>query len=482
MTAILISAGVPQTYDRFSDRLIFPFRDERGRAIGFGGRVLGDGVPKYLNSPQTALFDKSGTLYALDRAKDAIRASGTAVVVEGYMDVIAAHQFGIRNVVATLGTALTERHVQLLKRYARRVTLAMDADAAGIEAAMRGEEVVRRAGAAGPDAPVATVVDWTGMVRLHAVSPVEVHVFTVPQGKDPDEAIRADPAAFTALAAQAVPPFEFRLRHELAKADRTNPRALLEVADRLLPVIAGVSDRALQAHYLAQLATATGAREDDLRARLQSGGAAAERPRPVPLRERADRAPSGPPAAASPTRAGEAAKQETLCLRLLYTYGSLRTEGMLIEEDLFTDAANRFLFHVWRGSPDLSRVPDLLDAAMAAQLSTILQQRIPPYDDAQAARALADVVGRMRLQRLEERKRLLAAALHEAEAAADRAAVVVLARAFLDEGGELPADGAEREAALQALTDLALGVDLHRLEAALRKHTTFSGQPPASES
>lgn len=464
LQAGLLSEGEHNRYDRFRNRLIFPIRDDRGRVIGFGGRVLGDALPKYLNSPQTPLFDKSGVLYALDRAKDAIRASQSAVVVEGYMDVIAAHQFGITNVVATLGTALTERHVALLKRFTKRVILAMDADAAGIEAAMRGDEVVRRAGASDPDAPVETTVDWTGMVRLHAVSPVDVHVFTVPSGKDPDEAIRADPAAFSALAERAVPPFQFRLRHELAKVDRADSRAMLELADRLLPVIGGVSDRSLQSLYLSQLATATGVREEELGVRLRDVSGATPRPTAVTLRERGD----STPVALSHGPVGGRAKQEALALRLLYSYACLRTDGALLEEDLFTDAANRYLFQVWRGSPDLSLLPELLDPAMAGRLSEVLQVRIPPFDDDQAARALIDAVARMRLQRLDQRKRLLAASLGDSIAEADGAAMLTLARDFLAGGDALP-EGADAEAAFQALTDTELGMRLHQMEAALRQ-------------
>jgi DNA primase len=473
----LLTEGERGAYDRFRDRLIFPIRDERGRAIGFGGRVLGDGMPKYLNSPQTPVFDKSGTLYALDRARDAIRAAGSAVVVEGYMDVIAAHQHGITNVVATLGTALTEKHVQILKRYTRRVTLAMDADAAGQEAMSRGLAVLDGT-AKDADAPLETTVDWRGMVRLHAVSPVEVAVFTVPQGKDPDDLIRADPDAFTRLAEAAVSPFDFRLRHELGKVDRSNPRALLEVADRLLPVVAGVSDRALQARYLSDLAGATGVREEDLRGRLRDADGTRPAAAPLALKERARPAVAAPlpepEEGVAPTRGPAAStaagvlKQEMLCLRLLYSYAGLRTDGMLLEEDLFTDAANRYLFQVWRASPDLSRVPDLLDDTLASALRAVLQMEIPRFDEAKAARALADVTARIRFRRKEEEKRLSAVTLREAEGGVDRAAMLELARAFLAGEDSLPQEGAESEAALQALRDLQAGMELHRLEAALR--------------
>ena len=132
-----------RTYDRFRDRLIFPIRDVDGRVIGFGGRALRpDQQPKYLNSPQNELFDKGNNLYALDQARDTIRKQGQVIVVEGYMDALIPHQAGFTNVVATLGTALTERHVQVLRRQsAREIVLCLDNDAAGLRAALRGSGV-----------------------------------------------------------------------------------------------------------------------------------------------------------------------------------------------------------------------------------------------------------------------------------------------------------------------------------------------------
>lgn len=486
LQAGLLSEGERGAYDRFRDRLIFPIRDERGRAIGFGGRVLGDGLPKYLNSPQTSLFDKSGTLYALDRAKDAIRAAQSALVVEGYMDVIAAHQYGIKNVVATLGTALTEKHVQILKRYTKRALLAMDADASGQQAMNRVLAAMDSSASPDPAAPVEAIVDWTGMVRLHAVSPVEIRVFTWPgsEGKDFDELIRSDAegsrAIINAAWETASPPFEFRLRHELSTADRTDARAMVELADRLLPALAAISDRALQARYLSNLANATGVREEDLRGRLREGRAKVA-PAAMPLRERASRpapraaeqepaeAEQDPIAPAHGPVAGAAqAKQEMLCLRLLYSFESLRTDGMLLEEDLFTDAANRYLFQVWRGSPDLARVPEQLDDTMAAQLSAVLHVPTPPFDGAQAARALTDAVSRMRLRRLEERKRLMIGAVRDAEATVNRTRMAELAHSFFRGDDNLPEKEAESEAALETLRDYQAAVEFHQMETAIR--------------
>ena len=133
-------------YDRFRNRLMFPIRDHTGRVVGFGARTLDkDGIPKYLNSPQTALFDKSNLLYGLDLARRHIREARQAVIVEGYMDAIQGWQAGFRNIVAQMGTALTETQLRLLKRYTKRFVIALDADAAGVQATMRSLEVAREA-------------------------------------------------------------------------------------------------------------------------------------------------------------------------------------------------------------------------------------------------------------------------------------------------------------------------------------------------
>ncbi len=469
VTAGLVVNGERGVHDRFRGRVMFPIADERGRIIGFGGRVLGDGVPKYLNTPQTALFDKGATLYALHRAKDAIRATGAAVVVEGYMDAIAAHQHGIPNVVATLGTALTERHITVLKRYARQVILAMDADAAGIEAALRGEELVRAA-AADADAPAQVVVDWRSLVRVQAAAPLEVRVFTVPQGKDPDEAIRADPDAFRELTRQAVPPFEFRLRHELHALDRDDPRARLALAERLLPLAAAVADRALQAQYLARIAQVTAIPESILAERLrQTATAGRSAARPLRLRERAER-PDTPP---SPEPRLPGARLEAACLRLLFTYHALRPLGLALEEELFHEPAYRALFAAWRAAT--GEVPDDLPEPLREQVSGILAERLPPYDEVTARRALEDIAARLRLRHLEDRARLLATAVAEAESNADPAAATALALAALS-GTQATAEGSTATLAEWLVQHVDLTTHRHLLEATLR--TSRPGNRP----
>lgn len=250
-------------YEMFRERLIFPIRDAAGKTIGFGGRTLGDSQPKYLNGPQTPFFDKSGCLFALDLARAAIRQSGQAIIVEGYLDALIAHQYGFQDVVATLGTALTERHLELLGRRAREIILALDADAAGQAATRRGLEVAQNAPA---DAVVAVPTPGLrGLVRFQAVRRSQIKVLTLPAGLDPDELIRQDATAWPGLVAAATPVVDFVLsrlgeRHDLATADGKR-----EAVQEAMGVLRDLTDPVEREHYLQRLAAAVGLDESGLR-------------------------------------------------------------------------------------------------------------------------------------------------------------------------------------------------------------------------
>jgi DNA primase len=237
-------------YDRFRDRLVFPIHHLEGEILGFGGRVLGEGSPKYLNSPQTPLFDKSATLYGLYHAKRVIREEELAILVEGYMDVLAAHQAGYRNVVASLGTALTEAHLRLLRRYTSRLTLALDADLAGREATRRGLEVAREA----LGDQVMSVPSPIGLIRYSGSPDAEIEVLTLPPEKDPDEIIRESPTLWRKLLEEARPLMEWYFEHMAEGCDLATARGKSQLAHRLLPMVAGIEDEVTRDHYLTRLA------------------------------------------------------------------------------------------------------------------------------------------------------------------------------------------------------------------------------------
>ncbi|MCC7020509.1 MAG: DNA primase [Ardenticatenales bacterium] len=267
-------------YDYFRNRVVIPIHNVRGEPVGFGARALdADSQPKYLNSPQTPIFDKGRTLFALDRARQTIRDSEEAVVVEGYTDVIRAHAAGFTNVVASLGTALTEHHVALLKRFAKRIVLALDADAAGQAATVRGLDVIREA-AAGDVVPVPTA---RGAVRFASTLEVDLRVAVLPAGKDPDDVIRDDPEGWRSLIAGAAPVLGYLLDALTADLDLNDPSAKQTAAERLIPVIADIPDPIVRSAWMARLADKLRVDERALAARMGQV-ARARTTRPAPRR------------------------------------------------------------------------------------------------------------------------------------------------------------------------------------------------------
>jgi DNA primase len=237
-------------YDRFRNRLMFPIHDRDGNTVGFGGRALGDGQPKYLNTAQTLVFDKSALVYGLDRAKDAIREQDEVVIVEGYMDAITAHQFGFRNVVASMGTALTEPQVAQIKRGSSRIVLALDADAAGQMATLRGLETMTDA----LDAEVRPVPTANGLLRFERKLKADISIAQLVGGKDPDEIIRQDPGAWPDLIRNARPFLDFTIDLLTRDIDLGDPDAKSEAVRRIIPLLRQIPDSVKENHYTRLLA------------------------------------------------------------------------------------------------------------------------------------------------------------------------------------------------------------------------------------
>ncbi|MFL5712078.1 MAG: DNA primase, partial [Chloroflexota bacterium] len=243
-------------YDKFRARVTFPIRDQNGHAVGLGGRLLeGDG-PKYLNSPATPLFDKSRTLYLIDKAKGPIRRSGQAVIVEGYTDALMAHQAGFDNVVASLGTALTPGQVALLTRYAARIVLAYDVDAAG-----------EKAGGAGMSALVGLIGELqrdTSGVKLE-----DVRVARLPQGKDPDDVVREAPAVWEAAIAKAKPLVEYLIDHHRDRFDLKTSSGRIGFVEAVMPAIREIADPLRRDEAIGQVRLASGVEDRVLRQVLE---------------------------------------------------------------------------------------------------------------------------------------------------------------------------------------------------------------------
>jgi DNA primase len=473
LAAGLLVEGERGPYDRFRGRLVFPIRDERGRVAGFGARALDDSVPKYLNTPQSPIFDKGGILYALDRAREHIRSSGQAVIVEGYMDAIAAHQHELGNVVASMGTAITERQVGLLKRYTRNLILALDADLAGSEATLRGIQVAADAA----DRTVIPVPTWRGLIHQQEVLAAEIRVLTLPPGTDPDEVIRRDPEEWRRLVERAKPVADHLFEAMAARLRGvSSPLERSRAAMELVPVLEGLMDPVVQATYVQRLARAleldTAGEETVLRA----------------LRRRGRRAPAAAEDTGSQPALRPAPREprEEYLLTLLLRYPVLRGQGEALSPDLFSLSENRQLFEVWRKAAGqeledvLEEIRRLLPEELHGHLENVLAREIPPFQAEEAGKALEDCIWRMEQRKLELEKLASSLALAESEQEVGPARLAGLARSIQE--GTLPSSQ-EADSTLEAATalveDTEAGIRVHRRP--LERDRDKTREQPAQE-
>lgn len=218
-------------YDRFRNRIVFPIHDIQSRVIGFGGRAVGDDIPKYLNSPETPLFNKSRMLYGLNFARKSITELGYVIVVEGYMDVVTAHQAGFVNSVATMGTALTTDHIKLLSRYTNKVVLSYDSDSAGMKAALKS-------------------------ATMFIEADIDVRIVRLPKGADPDSMIREGRTAeYSSIVSNALPLIDYKLALLTEKYDANIPSGRTAILKEAARIIADVDLFVERERYIKDLIT-----------------------------------------------------------------------------------------------------------------------------------------------------------------------------------------------------------------------------------
>ncbi len=401
VTAGLVVRREGGVVDRLRDRVIFPIRDAGGRVVGFGGRVLKEGDPKYLNTPDTPVFKKGEVLYGLDLARAGIREAGAAVVVEGYFDVITAHQFGFKNVVGTLGTAITPAQARLLKNFCETVILCLDADPAGQAATRRALDLLWR------DLADRTVPVFEGGRRARLSfrdgPGLNVRVALVPAGKDPDEAIRQDPELFRRAVADARPVLDFLIELLPQRFDLSLAEGKSAAAREVAPLLQAVPDPVVRGHYVQKLARSLRVAEADLR--------------PLVTGERPRRGPDQPVEAAGVDLDPDRQKEEEL-LALLFRHPELKALADDLSPDHFGREKTRILFIAWRQAEDGSWV-----AALPPELADYYRELADrPLHGDEPERAIESFRDRLRLleaARLRRALELRDLAIAEAEAAGD---------------------------------------------------------------
>ncbi|MCP4687135.1 MAG: DNA primase [Desulfobacterales bacterium] len=315
-------------YDRFRDRIIFPIMDIGGRVVGFGGRVMDDAMPKYLNSPETPVYNKSRCLYGLNRTKPVCRKTGAVHIVEGYVDLLALYRCGVKNVVATLGTALTPEHVRLLKGHARKMLLVFDSDAAGIKAAERSIGIFMR-------------------------EAVDARIIVLPEGYDPDSYVtRFGAEGFSRAAENALSVISFLIDSAIKKHGLGLEGKIRIVADLKQP-LAAVNDSVARSLYIKELAERIGIDETAILKKIREAsarpgsagrGSAPAGVRPGPAGRGGPPSSAGPGPAPSPREKpavrGEGFKLEQSLISMMLQFpgmlGNIKERGFL---DFFEDPA-----------------------------------------------------------------------------------------------------------------------------------------------
>ena len=397
--------------DAFRGRLMIPIRNGQEELGGFGSRALDDSTPKYLNTARTPVFDKGRILYGLYLAKESARQQGI-VIVEGYMDAIMAHQHGYDNVVASMGTALTEHQVAEVRRLTDRVTMALDADAAGQQATLRSLESSwqvfqnRLAGRS------------RGTTLFQRQDNFELKVAVLTDGKDPDEVIRQSPERWAALVAEGVPLFEYLVTSLTAQIDASTPEGKARIFAILVPFVSAAQEFQ-QDGYLGQLAATLGIQEDTLRAEFKERADRARAARPAPGQRAAPRPSSeegvDPSAFATPDRD----PLEDHCLALLLQYPELLSsvaEAADLAADCFRRPENREIYshltRAWAEAP-AALIPDAaladtlkrgIPEVLVERLDYLGQKRLPPMEPRSRAGALRDVAARLEERHLRELK------------------------------------------------------------------------------
>jgi DNA primase len=336
---------------------MFPIDDIRGRIIGFGGRALDDNQqPKYLNSPQTPLFDKSSTLYGLDLAKEAMRKEEQAVIVEGYMDVILPHQHGFKNIIASMGTAIGENHIAILKKLTKILVLALDPDSAGEEATLRSVGLENSLGS-------------------------EIRVAILPEGQDPDEIVNQDPQRWHDIIKAAVPILDYSFDKAAAGLDLKSSRGKTSAIEALMPIVSQIKDVVRQTYYVDKLAALVGQSPRKIELLLQN-------------RKAARNIKKSPAEAA---KASVANPVEEYCLAVILKNPELKEQYAGLLPEYFDGSENREVYNVIRSCEDLSQVKASLDSSLWEHYDRLVSH--PILANKMEAK-LADAVLRLREEHL----------------------------------------------------------------------------------
>ena len=391
-----------RTWDFFHDgRLMFPIHDRQGNVIGFGGRQLSEPSPdapgynpKYINTSSTPIFDKRSTLYGLHRAQTAIRESNTGIIVEGYMDVIAAHQHGYHNVVASMGTALTENQVDQLKSLATNFILALDPDDAGQEATLRSLEASWKV------IGIQSASRGRSQGVLYQRDPITLSIAALPEGKDPDELIRHDPTEWERLTKEAPPLMSYLIPAIASRFDTSTGHGKTQVVEAIFPLIAATQNPFDQQRYLQDLADTLTIDLDALKAGLPRTPTASGSYQRRQSRGRNTQPANREQFAASALNSNREYIREDYMLFLLLDRPHLRGELGEFTAEYLSNSVNREIFTRWLRCADIDELQASLEEPLLAHFHSLMTRENAPTDSLESERALRQCAQQLKRRHL----------------------------------------------------------------------------------
>jgi DNA primase len=385
--------------DMFTGRLTIEIRDSRDRIVGFGARTLDGSEPKYLNTPQTDVFDKSSILYGLNWADESIRSMNEAIVVEGYMDVITAHEHGFTNVVASMGTAVTQKHLGILARYAvaggkvGTIVLCLDSDAAGESATMRALESVTEELSAG------------------AIRGVQVKVARSVGGKDPDQAIRANPDQWRGSLSEAEPLLDYLIIAKSKLYDLASGQGKAQFANSVAPVVYSITNGYDQERYWSMIARLVDVTPERLKTIVDKPAVRTNIRRPGGLSIKHGLISSSQVNAA--LEQGDSLEEHMLSL--VMQIDDLREYAVEMPEEYFHQSDNRALFTAWQGSSKLGENIDELGQDLTEKAQQLRNRKLPPSNQARHVDDITQCVKRLKERHFRLIKKLEADRFKEIE-------------------------------------------------------------------
>lgn len=411
----LTSAGLSSTrdleevFDRFKGRIIFPIKNTQGKITAFSGRALGNREPKYLNSPETLIFNKSNSLYGIDIAKAEMRKQKTAVLVEGNLDVISSHQAGVANVVAPLGTALTEKQLDILSRFVENLLIGFDTDIAGDAAAKRGIELAEGLG-------------------------FSVKVINLKDGKDPDDIIRKNPTIWKKNIRESISIYDFILGSALKRWDLNQADGKKHISREVLPYIAKLTDEITKDHYVQKTAVSLKVSEEAVRTELKKY---------LPSSRKDDTASGDQEETSASVRSDKINLLERYLLALILQTGIL---PKTISQDLFNQEESASLFQIIKkhakseGRIKLKKlsqeIPEYLSKIYDDEILYGLGENILEYSEV-AEKEISSCAARIKELNLRSRLRKIGLEIKQAEAVSKESVIKSLTEQFRDLSLEL---------------------------------------------